>query len=361
MKPLLRREAIVGLTSCLVTWAVPAASQTQEPAPAAPAAQGSGTSCIVSGSALIAKDALIHGAASGDQPIAKFTGASAPLKATNFPHDVTTGRVQINTGAGFRIEGFMDPRQLPVYAARDLSVVPGHIWISTGHALRIVGATPGQLQLELPAAAGLAAPIRTTTSCDALTFSRNAQPPYEVEGYARGYLSKQSELNIYGSAGGDPVYTLRIAGDGSGLLFWGKTMRNGFVHVTSRSSIYVDGWVKLKDVRALPRGELMDQLAAPDRYVSPAQLALNEFQREMRSPKEIKLYFGRGEATPIIGVIEPDAEIYVLETVVGWASVLPKKLHVLPVADRAFWVQASALEPPTAAPPADAGADAPAR
>jgi hypothetical protein len=42
-----------------------------------------------------------------------------------------------------------------------------------------------------------------------------------------------------------------------------------------------------------------------------------------------------------------------VETVVGWATVLPKGLHVLPTADRAFWVKADDLG---LGPKPDAGA-----
>ena len=110
-----------------------------------------------------------------------------------------------------------------------------------------------------------------------------------------------------------------------------------------RSSIFIDAWVRLRDVKALPRGELMDQVVPPDTVQNPPQLALKEYLRVMSAPKNTTLYWGRGEATPVIGALEKDAEIYVMETVVGWASVLPKGLHVLPHGDRAFWVKAQDL------------------
>ncbi|HOT09256.1 MAG TPA: hypothetical protein PK710_05770 [Polyangiaceae bacterium] len=305
-------------------------------------ADGSGSSCVISGDAIVVKDTPIFSEAVGGNPVAKFSGAKAPLKATRCPSDSSTGRVLINTGAGFRVEGFTDPRALKAFGIRDLPV-SGSLWISASAPLTIVGSAPGKVQVEHPAMAGLSRPIRAWAPCDAITFTQGSAPIYEVPKNARGYVARQGALDIYASAGGDVAHTLSISGEGNGLLLWGTTLRAGFVHVTMRSSIFIDGWVKTSEVRALPRGELMDQLAPPTQVQLPPALALKEYLSVMRAPKPLSLYYGRGEANPTMGMVEQDAEIYVLETVVGWATVLPKSLHVLPVSDRAFWVKATEL------------------
>lgn len=340
MAELSRRTAILVMAGCLSF----AAGQ---PAPAwagdQPKDEGSGAACVISGTAYVAKDTAVYSEASGGNAIGKFSGARAPLKATKFPKDASHGRVLINTGAGFRLEGFTDPRAITVFGSRDLAVVPGHLWISAAAPLRFVGAAPGRVHVEHPAAGGLSRPVRAWTTCDALTFEKGTSPIYEVPRRARGYVARQGILDLYDAARGDVVYTLHISGEGNGLLLWGTGMRGGYVHVTMRSSVYLDAWVKARDVRALPRGELMDQVAPPSHVQSAPHLALKDYLRVMRAPKQVSLHLGRGEATPIIGTLEKDAEIYVLETVVGWATVLPKKLHVLPHGDRAFWVKASDL------------------
>ncbi len=348
MMELQRRTAIVAM-ACLASLASPVgvASAQQEVN-----AEGSGAACVISGDAYVVKDTAIFSEATGGNTVAKFSGAKAPLKATRFPKDSTAGRVLVNTGAGFRVEGFTDPRAITAFGVRDLSV-SSHLWISAAAPLTIVGAAPGKVQVEHPAMAGLSRPLRAWVPCDAISFNQGTSPLYEIPKQARGYVAKQGTLDLYGSAGGDVVHTLHISGEGSGLLLWGTTLRGGFVHVTMRSSVYVDAWVKTSDVRALPRGELMDQLAPPTRVQSAPELGLKEYLQVMRAPKPLTLFFGRGEANPTIGAIEQDAEIYVLETVVGWATVLPKGLHVLPTADRAFWVKADDLG---LAPKPDAGA-----
>lgn len=338
----LRRTALLGILAvlCVGAGAVP---QARAQDAGAVSAGGSGTSCVISGNAIVQKDTEIFDAASGGNKIAVFSGALAPLKATAFPADASTGRVQVNTGGGFRVEGFADPRGITVFATRDLPLVSDRLWLSAGVPLKIVGAAPGKVRVELPAGAGLAAPMRGWAPCDALTFSRGALPLYEVPGNARGYVARSGTLDLYDSPGGSVVQSLSISGEGNGMLLWGTQSRSGYAHVTSRSSIFVDAWVKISDVRSLPRGEMMDQLAPVDRVQSPPQLALKEYLRVMQAPSSVSLFFGRGATFPTIGAIEPGGEIYVLETVVGWASVLPKGLHVMPVGDRAFWVRASDL------------------
>ncbi len=340
-----RRTALLGILAglCVGAGAVPEAWAQDAGTPAAAGPAGSGPSCVVTGTAYVQKDAGIYDAATGGTKIAVFSGALGPLKATNFPADPSTGRAQINTGSGFRVEGFTDPRAVLVFASRDLPVVSDRLWISAGVPLKIIGAAPGKLQVELTGGAGLSAPVRAWAICDALTFTKGTVPLYEVPGNARGYVARSGSLDLYDAPGGSVVTSLGISGEGSGLLLWGTRTQRGFAHVTSRSDVFVDAWVKLSDVRALPRGEMMDQLAAVDRVQNPPQLALKDYMSVMRAPSTVSLFFGRGATYPTIGALESGAEIYVIETVVGWASVLPKGLQVMPVGDRSFWVRASDL------------------
>lgn len=351
------RAAQWGILAGLVAWGQPGnVAWAQDAGIAAePTASGSGSSCVVLGNAYVQKDAELYDAATNGNKIGQFSGAIAPLKATNFPAETSGGRAQINTGAGFRVEGFADPRAMLVFATRDLPVAADRLWISGGIPLKIVGAAPGKLRVELAPEAGLSQAIQGWAPCDAVTFTKGTLPLYEVPGNARGYVAKTSRLDLYESHGGSAVSSLSVAGDGSGLLLWGTERKNGYAHVTSRSTVFIDAWVKLSDVRALPRGEMMDQATLPDRLQDPPKLGLQSFLREMRAPSEAALYAGRGATFPMIGVIERDADIYVLETVVGWASVLPKGLHVMPIGDRAFWVKASDLG--LVPPGADAGAE----
>jgi hypothetical protein len=49
------------------------------------------------------------------------------------------------------------------------------------------------------------------------------------------------------------------------------------------------------------------------------------------------------DGAPIVGVIEPDAEAYVIDVMAGWVSVLPKALDVVPPDGGTFWVKKTEL------------------
>jgi hypothetical protein len=304
---------------------------------------GSGTSCVIQGNSLPPKDQAVYSAATGGVRIASFSGAFAPLKATNFPADSGNGRVQINTAGGFRIEGFTDARAIPVWAARDIPVVADHLWISGGRSLRVLGAQPGKLRVELPARGSLAQAVTATVGCDALSFGKVPPPLFEVPGNARGYVAKRGEVDLHGSASGDLAYTLHASGDGSGLLLWSTETRGAYVRVVSRFELFVDAWVKRADLKPLPRGEMMDQLVPPEVVQNPPQLALSSFVSVVQASRPVAIHFGRGDATPTIGELETGAEVYVIDLILGWASVVPKSLHIMPPEEKGFWVKASEL------------------
>ncbi len=316
------------------------------------ATAGSGMACVIAGTALVPKDQGIWSAATGGTKVATFTGALAPLKAANFPADPSAQKVQVNAGGGFRVEGFTDARTIPVWTSRDVPVIADHVWLSGGRSMKVIGAAPNQIRVELPARGALSAPVQTFVPCDALSLGRTTQPLFETPGNARGYVAQRGQLELYGSPNGSVVYTLNISGEGNALVLWGTETRGNFIHVVSRFDLFVDAWVKRTDVKALPRGEMMDQLATAETVQNPPALALQNYQRVMQAPRNVTIRAARGDNQNPIGEVEQGAEIYVLDTILGWASVLPKALHVMPPDERSFWVKASELGivPPT--PPA---------
>lgn len=312
------------------------------PAPINP--DGSGPSCVIGGRAFVTKNTLVYDQPTGGKVIGRLTGARGPMKATHFPKDTTSARVLINTGDGFRVEGFVSPSALTVFATRDLSVAGSQLAIASSTPLKVTGAMPGKLRVELPATGGLARSVRTTVNCDALTFNQTSPLLFEIPRNARGYVPKEGVLELYDSPSGSVVATVYPSGGGNGLLLWGTTKRAGFVNVTMRSDIFIDAWVRLSDVTALPQGELMDQLAPQSRGFYSPTVGLKESFPTKEVPKVTSLHFGRGPKAAVIGALEPKAEVFLLDTVLGWSSVLPVGLQVMPPENSSgYWVLASDL------------------
>ncbi len=105
----------------------------------------------------------------------------------------------------------------------------------------------------------------------------------------------------------------------------------------------MDAWAKLTDLKALPPGETMDQLAPPVTSRNPARLAVQGEPRSVKTTREVPLRRAAKDGDAPIGVIEIGTETYVLDVIAGWASVMPKALNVIPAESGQFWVKAADL------------------
>ena len=318
------------------------------------APQGSGDKCVITGDAQVENGAIIFNAAKDGTPLAKFTTAKVPLIATSFPPDSSTGRALINTSGGFQVEGFVGPRAVKAFGKRDIQVSE-QLFISPSAPVTIVGSSPGRLRVELAPADGLTQPIGAWVPCDAITFNQGQTPRYEVPRGARGYVSKQATLELFNEPKGVVSNTLNIANNGNALLLWGDPVpRQGYVHVTARTnSIYIDAWVNSADVRVLPKGEIIDTPPTPAVTVASPPALANAAQT-MRAPKAATVFAGLGQTNTVMGRLAPDTEIYIIQTVAGWSSVLPKDLFVFPNGNGEFRVKSEdlGLAPPPPPPPA---------
>jgi hypothetical protein len=116
--------------------------------------------------------------------------------------------------------------------------------------------------------------------------------------------------------------------------------------VEYHGDVEIRGWALARQLKALPRGETMDIQHGPVSKRQPPQLALASKPELIKTTAEVPIRSGAGDDKPVIGRIESGTETYVLDTVAGWASVLPKSLNVAPYGDHQFWVKASDLPKP---------------
>jgi hypothetical protein len=83
---------------------------------------------------------------------------------------------------------------------------------------------------------------------------------------------------------------------------------------------------------------MMDQYIPPTTQVQGAQLALDKPPRLVQATKEIPVRSRRDDKERPIGAVEVGAQIYVMETMLGWSNVLPRNLAVMPPDDGGFWI-----------------------
>lgn len=315
------------------------------PAPASAAPSSGAPACVLRGTVPGPKGTQIFDAQTGGRPVAAFTGGIQPMVLTDLPADPTAGRGRISTTSGsasFRIDGWVAPSAIAVFTTRDVPVVAGHVWISEAQRVKPVQAAGSAIGVELvvPGTSGQA--VRATAPCDALALQQGTPVATVVPGNGRGYLSKGDSLDIFEEPGGSAVFSLKTM-EGTSPLFWSTEARDGFVHVKTRGALTIDGWARPTSLNPLKKGEMMDQLIPPTTAVGGAQLALDKPPRVVQVTQEIPLHARRDDKAAPIGAVETGAEIYVMETLLGWCNVLPRNLGLTPAEDGGFWVPSDAL------------------
>jgi hypothetical protein len=295
-----------------------------------------GPSCTIKGSHPVSKGTQLFDAQSGGRAIANFTGAFVAMQMSDIPADPTAGRARVST-AGLRIDGYVPVSSINIFTSRDISVTSGHLWISSAQKVKLVRAAANSLTAELVIAGSQNQAVRATVPCDAFSLSKGTPTAMEIGGSARGYMMKSTTLDLFDTAAGDSIFTLKM-NEGTGQLFWSTESKNGFVHVVSRGDVTIDAWARWRDLEALKKGEMLDQLIPPSSAVTGAQLTLDKPPPIVKATKEIQVRARRDEKEKPIGVIEVDAEVYVMETITGWTNVLPKGLGITPPDDGGFWI-----------------------
>jgi hypothetical protein len=184
-----------------------------------------------------------------------------------------------------------------------------------------------------------------TADCSALTFTPQQPAGFSMPGSARVFLMKVEQLELFDEVPptGGPILTLQRSPQASSVRFFSTEQRGGFVHVQYQGEVNIDAWARASELTPLPRGETSD--LPPGSYVmsSPPQLQLPEPPRIVKTTRELPLRLLARDAEAPVGVIEPETEVYVMDTVAGWAKVLPKSLHVLPAGELSFWVKSQDL------------------
>ncbi|HRI72426.1 MAG TPA: hypothetical protein PK156_49665, partial [Polyangium sp.] len=307
-----------------------------------------GPGCVIRGTSPMPKGTAIYDAPTGGRLIATFTGGFAPMSISDIPPDPATQRSKLSTHANepsVRIDGYVDTSVIPIYSSRDIPIVANSIWIASAQKLKMTGAAQGVVNVEMGILGTNGQIVKATTPCDSIALQRGTPTPLPVPGDGRGFLARATNIDIFDSPGGSPIFTLKMSA-ADVKLFWSTETTPVFVHGKLRADVAIDGWIRRNDLSALPKGEMLDQYIPPETTVAGAQLVLETPPRIARAPKDIPIRFRRTEAEYPIGAVEAGAEFYVFETLAGWTNVLPTKAYVLPSETNGFWVPAKDVPAP---------------
>ena len=307
-------------------------------------AADTGQSCVIRGETAMPSTLSIYDKEQEGRAIARFTGGPTPVVASNF--SASSRRVSVETGTGtgsFRIKGFVEASQLPLYTAKTVPVVPNHVWIGAQQQVSVVGASSGRLKVKRAARAPVKGNFTGSAACGAFSFSPGVPSAWNVPGHARGYIVKQSSVELFDAPGGAPIQTLSRSSEGGGILLFSTERRDPWVHVEYHDDIVIEAWARASELHALPPGETMDYQRGSTSQRGLPRLAVQEALRTVKTRQEIPIRTEPKDSAPVMGRIEPDTETLIMDIVAGWTSVLPKSLHVAPAEGEQFWVPSKQL------------------
>ncbi len=312
-------------------------------------AQDGAKPCTLSGKAEMPVNVVIYDKADGGSAIARFTGGETRL-ALSQPFAQGGKRAYVATGTGtgsFRVDGWTDVTKVPIFTSRNVPIVAGHVWIGAHRQVEVTASSGSRFKIQKRVTTPLRQTFNGWADCSALTLSGGTPLVSEVPGNARGYVLRKDTAELYDTWAKDKtlVTVLHKAPETTGVLLWSEEQRGGFVRVTYNGEVMIDAWARAAELRALPRGETMDVARPSVTKSQPPRLALANNPKVVTTQKELPLRIAAREDGQVIGVVEAVTELYVLDVVAGWASVLPKSLHVAPHGDGQFWVKNSELRP----------------
>lgn len=293
------------------------------------------SACALAGRARVDKGTTLR--AAGGDAIARFSGAAVSLSLS-----LDAAGARARTGDGFRIDGVIELPGVAIFTRRRVPVVADHVWISGGRrvAARL---DAGVITVEHSAGAPVGQTLKAKAPCDALSIEPVASAHPAVPESARGWVAKRAPLTLRDAAGAD-VFTLTHEGIKDALLFFSTERRGAAVHVVFQGDVVLDAWAQVSDLEALKPGELLGASSSEVTIPSAPRLAFDGSARRVKAAREAVIRSRPEDGAAVIGAVEPDTEVLVLETVLGWSSVWPASLALQPPEGRGFWVKLKDLE-----------------
>ncbi len=350
-------SAALGLTAAETALAdvpLPAQVPSSTSAPAAP--PGSGAACQLVGRAEPPRNLVVYDAPSGGRPIARLTGGALRLVVSDLPANPAAGRSALVVDPdGFRISGYADVARLPLYPKKPLEVLAGHLWIGTTQALTAIAARTGQLEIQAQIRSSVQQTFSAWASCTDLSLEASFQAPTQPsteEPSPRFYVATPESLELFAAPGDStPLTSLTRSGWSDGIVFHSTETKKGFVHVRYDAEIVVDAWARARDLKAVPKGELVDQLAPlAQRTLKTSNLKLTTQPAILLATRALPVRLSAQKEAPAVGAVQPGTELYLIDRVGEWARVLPKSLLLTAPEGEPYWALAADLDAATKIP-----------
>ncbi len=316
---------------------------------------GSGPGCKLAGLTEAPKNLVVFDRASGGRPIARLTGGGVRMIVSDLPAQPGTALSAVSVDPdGFRIDGYADTSKLQTFAQKRLEVVPGHVWVTSAQPLTQLASRAGEIQVQAQVMTSIQQTFTTWAPCSALALEPPAPStePSDLDEHpsdSRLYITRPESLDLFpepGKTNGAPVVTITRSGWSDGIVLRGDRQKNGLVHVVYDAELFIDAWAKKTDLKSVPKGELVDQLAPP-RKVKTSQIKLSSTPVVLKAKTKLDLRLAAQKDAMPVGSVQPGTELYLVDRVAEWGRVLPKSLVLTAPEGEPYWVLAADLDSST--------------
>jgi len=278
--------------------------------------------------------------------IARLTGARLELQIVhlpNIPSPQATVVTHPSASVGFRIRGLVDVRSLNIKARTPIDVESTTLQLPSGTRLDAVAYGGRHLYVEKRLTREFAQVLVAEATCAQLGLSALTDSTVPLPDHSRAYRLDADRLEFFArpTAEVGAVGILHRNLEGRAVLFFGVPSASGWLNVLHRGEVNLSAWARTSALLQLPLGELEDQAPLASTTRSRPQVMLDGSPHVERARAELPLRITASATSPIVGSIVSGTEYFVLETVAGWVSVVPKLLDVMPAPNGHFWVRAN--------------------
>ncbi len=341
--PMMIRATSMGFSLAVASaWVAVAAAAEDPPA------------CLVADTTSPAANAEFYGAASGGAPIATFTGVALPVRLSSFPATGSLLRLRVETGDGkkpsVRVAGYTPTTAFRYFAKVNVPIVPGHVWLTKGLELRLLGQKSGELEFEHAVLGTQASDtgglkLRGSIPCAMVALAPSTVDAAEAPRGARWYHMRSEALHLYDSVRGQVVLELKMEPQVR-KVFWSTETRADWVHVMAPGDITIDGWVRQTELEGLIHGEVFDMNSLEPVPLRSPTLALAVTPKTLTATSELVIASKAEAAAPPLGAVEVGATFFAMDVSTLWTSIVPTGLAIMPVDGAGFWVKTSSLPTP---------------
>jgi len=202
--------------------------------------------CTLSGK--VSLSTTVYSAATSGSALAVLNWTERRIDVTSLPSDSLVGRAHVDARRekpSMRVVGWMPAESLPFATKADVVVVPDHVWIRGGAALRVLQPKAGDLEIEprFPTFGKL----RAGVGCGDLKLGTDS-PKAGPTGPSKTYRFKSKSTKLYDAAGGKQVFTLELLGATNTLDLEIRETKGAWHHLQWASNETVDGWLRAQDL-----------------------------------------------------------------------------------------------------------------